>query len=186
MRPVGAIARCRKLFNSFRSGASLLAAPEYRLPGITIESIAPAKFIARFLGKAVEFTFSYDHAASHGVVAITSLSPEGDAIGPNWSFHFNGQGEVGDIEPRSNEGVYNIQTETDAAEIVLGAHHMRLRERWRWFERLTGVAFGSSATAVPRCHADDGARGERADDVPALHAGGSGRAVPHRAHGVRA
>ena len=118
--------RMQDLFDSFRSGASLLAAPGYRLSGITIESIPPAKFIARFLGKAVEFTFSYDHAASHGVVAVTSLSPDGDAIGPIWSFHFNEQGEVGDIEPRPNEGVYNVRIETDAADIVLGALHIAL------------------------------------------------------------
>jgi hypothetical protein len=118
--------RMLELFNSFQAGAAHLAGPEYRLPGITIEPISPTKFIARFLGKVVEFTFSYDHAAAHGVVAITSLSPQGDAIGPNWSFHFNAEGEVGDIEPRPNEDLYNIQKEADAADIVLGALHIAL------------------------------------------------------------
>ena len=118
--------RMLEVFNAFRNGASHLAAPQYPLPGITIESISPTKFIARFLSKSVAFTFSYDHSGLHGVVAVTTLSPEGDAVGPHWSFHFNGEGEVGEIEPRPNEGAYNIKVDTDAAEIVLGALHIAL------------------------------------------------------------
>lgn len=118
--------RMLEVFNAFRNGASKLAEPQYPMRGIAVESISPTKFTARFLSNAVEFMFSYDHAGLHGVVAVTTLSPEGDAVGPHWSFHFNGDGEVGEIEPRPNEGPYNIKVDTDAAEIVLGAIHIAL------------------------------------------------------------
>ena len=118
--------RMLEVFDTFRKGASHLAAREYPLKGITIDAVSPTEFMARFLGKVVRFTFQYDHTALRGIVAVTAISPDGEPTGPNWSFHFNGQGEVGEIEPRPNEGAYNIAIDTDAAEIVLGALHIAL------------------------------------------------------------
>lgn len=118
--------RMLEVFHKFREGASKLSAAQHPVKGITISDVSPSVFTARFLSKTVRFSFEYDHAALRGVVDVTAISPEGEPTGPNWSFHFNGQGEVGDIEPRPNEGVYNIAIDTDAAEIVLGALHIAL------------------------------------------------------------
>ena len=118
--------RMLEIFHKFREGASELSATQYPVKGITISNVSPSVFTAGFLSKTVRFSFEYDHAALLGVVAVTAISPEGEPTGPNWSFHFNGQGEAGDIDPRPNEGVYNISIDTDAAEIVLGALHIAL------------------------------------------------------------
>ena len=114
------------VFHKFRDGASHITAAAYPVQGITFANVSPTEFTARFLSKTVRFTFNYDHAALLGVVAVTAAAADGESAGTNWSFHFNGQGEVGEIEPRPNEGVYNVGIDTDAAEIVLGALHIAL------------------------------------------------------------
>ena len=118
--------RLLELFHTFFAGASHLAAADYPLKGITITSVSPTEFDAQFLGTIVRFTFSYDHTALRGVVAVTTTSADDRQAGLNWTFQFNGQGEVGGIEPRLNEGAYNVAIGTDAAEIVLGALHSAL------------------------------------------------------------
>ena len=118
--------RMLEVFHRFRDGALHIAAADYPVQGITLANVSPTEFTARFLSKTVRFSFTYDHAALRGVVAMTTVSPEGESTGPNWSFHFNGEGEVGDIEPRPNEGIYNVGIDADAAEIVLAALHIAL------------------------------------------------------------
>ena len=100
--------RMLEVFHKFRDGASRIASGDHAVQGITIASASPTEFTARFLSTAVCFTFNYDHAALRGVVAVTSVSPEGEPSGPNWSFHFDSQGEVGEIEPRPHEIVAQI------------------------------------------------------------------------------
>jgi hypothetical protein len=119
-------AQMLQVFQRFRDSAAHVAADAYAVQGITINNLSPAEFSATFLGKTVRFTFSYDHAALRGLVAVTAVSPDGESTGPNWSFHFNGRGDVGDIEPRQNEGSYNLGIDTDAAQIVLAALHIAL------------------------------------------------------------
>lgn len=118
--------RMLDVFRKFYEGASHLGSPAYPLKGIEIGDVSPTSFTARFLGTSVRFSFLYNHVALRGVVVVTAVSPEGEPAGPNWSFHFDGQGEVGEIEPRQHEGLYNIAVDTDAAEIVLGALHIAL------------------------------------------------------------
>ena len=118
--------RMLEVFHKFRDGASRIASGDHAVQGITIASASPTEFTARFLSTAVRFTFNYDHAALRGVVAVTSVSPEGEPSGPIWSFHFDSQGEVGEIEPRPHEGPYKLGVDADAAEIVLGALHIAL------------------------------------------------------------
>lgn len=113
-------------FDAFRQGAVHLSQPGYALKGIDVQNEDDASFIVRFLGVTVRFAFQYDHAAYRGVVVVTALAKNEEPSGPTWSFRFNGQGEVAEIEPRPNEGVYNITIDTDAAEIVLAALNIAL------------------------------------------------------------
>ncbi|HSC98641.1 MAG TPA: hypothetical protein VLI21_07045 [Casimicrobiaceae bacterium] len=115
-----------EVFQNFRMGAGKVTTDAYAVQGITITNLSPDEFTVQFLGKTVRFTFSYDHAALRGLVTVTTVSPDGESTGPNWSFHFDGRGDVGDIEPRPNEGNYNLGVDTDAAQIVLGALHIAL------------------------------------------------------------
>lgn len=117
--------RMLDVFHRFRDAASHIAADKYPVRGITVSNVSPTEFTAGFVSKAVRFTFNYDHASLRGVVALTTVSSD-EPTGPVWSFHFNDEGEVGDIEPRPNEGSYNIKRDTDAAEIVLAALHIAL------------------------------------------------------------
>ena len=119
-------AQMLQVFERFRDGAAHVASNTYAVQGITITKLSPAEFAVQFLGKTVRFSFSYDHAALRGLVAVTTVSPDGESTGPNWSFHFNGRGDVGDIEPRPNEGSYNLAIDTDAAQIVLASLHIAL------------------------------------------------------------
>ena len=119
-------AHMREVFQKFRMGASNVTTDSYAVQGITITNLSPDEFTVQFLGKTVRFTFTYDHAALRGLVTVTTVSPDGESTGPNWSFHFDGRGDVGDIEPRPNEGNYNLGVDTDAAQIVLGALHIAL------------------------------------------------------------
>ena len=113
-------------FEAFRQGALHLAQPGYSLKGIEVKNEEHSSFIVRFLGATVRFAFQYDHAASRGVVVVTTLAKNEEPSGPTWSFRFNGEGEVAEIEPRPNEGVYNITIDTDAAEIILAALNIAL------------------------------------------------------------
>jgi len=113
-------------FQAFRTGARDLENPEYPLKGIVVTDEDDSSFIVRFLGTTVRFTFQYDHAASRGVIRVTGLAQNGEPSGPTWSFRFNDQGEAAEIEPRPNEGVYNIAVATDAADIVLAALNIAL------------------------------------------------------------
>ena len=113
-------------FEAFRAGAHHLENPEYPLKGIVVTNEDESNFMVGFLGTTVRFTFQYDHAASRGVIAVTGLAKNGEPSGPTWSFRFNDQGEVAEIEPRANEGVYNIATPTDATDIVLAALNIAL------------------------------------------------------------
>ena len=112
-------------FEAFRAGAHHLENPEYPLKGIVVTNEDESNFMVGFLGTTVRFTFQYDHAASRGVIAVTGLAKNGEPSGPTWSFRFNDQGEVAEIE-RANEGVYNIATPTDATDIVLAALNIAL------------------------------------------------------------
>jgi hypothetical protein len=58
-----------------------------------------------------------------GVIHVSDVSIGDSGPSPFWSIHFNETGEVQDIEPRRNEGAYNVGSDTDAAEIVLAAIH---------------------------------------------------------------
>ena len=126
-RAQGRYAQMLEIFGAFRASAEHVAADNYPIKGIALTNVSPTEFTVNFLEKTVRFTFSYDHTALRGVVAVTAApAPDGEPTGPNWSFQFNGEGEVGDIEPRAKEGAYNVRVDTDAAEIVLGALQLAL------------------------------------------------------------
>ena len=91
-------------FGAFRTGAMQLARPEYPVKGIAVEKEEDSSFVVRFLDTTVRFAFQYDHAASRGVVVVTGLGNEGEPNGPTWSFRFNREGEVAEIEPRDAAG----------------------------------------------------------------------------------
>jgi len=110
------------LFDGFFRNASLLAASGYPVAGITVTQDSPISFTARFVDREVNFTLRYRHEPSSGVVEVRDVSVGTDpSKQPIWSFQFNGQGVVADIDARVSEGSYNVGVDTDAAEIVLAA-----------------------------------------------------------------
>jgi hypothetical protein len=111
------------LFKRFSEYARHVAAKEYPLKGITIAPDGSTGFTARFLDIGAKFTFVHDSESGLGVIHVSDVSICDSAPSPFWSLHFNETGEVQDIEPRRNEGAYNVGTDTDAAEIVLAAIH---------------------------------------------------------------
>jgi hypothetical protein len=111
------------LFKGFTEHAKHLAAKEYPLKGIAIAPDGSTGFTARFLDVGAKFTFADDSESGLGVIHVSEISMGDSEPSPFWSLHFNESGEVQDIEPRRNEGAYNVGIDTDAAEIVLAAVH---------------------------------------------------------------
>ncbi len=111
------------LFKGFTEHAKHLAAKEYPLKGIAIAPDGSTGFTARFLDVGAKFTFVDDSESGLGVIHVSDISMGDSEQSTFWSLHFNETGEVQDIEPRRNEGAYNVGIDTDAAEIVLAAVH---------------------------------------------------------------
>jgi hypothetical protein len=111
------------LFTTFSEHAKHVAAEEYPLKGIEIAADRSMGFTARFLDVGARFTFVHDSESGLGIIHVSDVSMGDSEPSPFWSLHFTETGEVQDIEPRRNEGAYNIGIDTDAAEIVLAAVH---------------------------------------------------------------
>jgi hypothetical protein len=111
------------LFKRFSEHAKHVAAKDYPLKGIAIAPDGSTGFAARFLNVGAKFTFVHDSESGLGVIHVSDVSIGDSQPSPFWSLHFNETGEVQDIEPRRNEGAYNVGSDTDAAEIVLAAIH---------------------------------------------------------------
>jgi hypothetical protein len=111
------------LFKTFSEHAKHVAAKEYPLKGIAIAPDGSTGFTARFLDVAAKFTFGHDSDSGLGVIHVADVAIGDSEPTPCWRLHFNETGEVQGIEPRRNEGAYNVGSDTDAAEIVLAAIH---------------------------------------------------------------
>jgi hypothetical protein len=111
------------LFKRFSEHAKKVAAKDYPLKGIAIAPDRSNGFTAHFLDVGAKFTFVHDSESGLGVIHVSDVAIGDSGPSPFWSLHFNETGEVQDIEPRRNEGPYNVGIDADAAEIVLAAIH---------------------------------------------------------------